>query len=166
MRLFLLIGQLSVRITAAFSLSLSSSNNLQSYSTWSTVCSPVLHEHISWILCLCKKAQYAHAALRVLLFDKRRQWILSALSAGKECILAHFSVTKRHSTKNTFLPTLNQLNSLNLLKYSVVLLARNTDCHNRHLGWISPIPRYRRRYKTSSYARITSFHILTSYSTP
>jgi len=30
----------------------------QSYSTWSTVCSPVLHEHIglSWILYLCRYA--------------------------------------------------------------------------------------------------------------
>ena len=56
MRLFLLTGQLSVRITAAFSLSLSSSNNLQSYVTWSTICSPLLHEHIglSWILYLCR----------------------------------------------------------------------------------------------------------------
>jgi hypothetical protein len=48
MRTFLLTGQfsLSVGITAAFSLSLSSSNNLQSYITWSAVCSPLLYEHI------------------------------------------------------------------------------------------------------------------------
>ena len=39
--LFSLTGQLSVRITAAFSLSLSSSNNLQLYITWSTVCLPM-----------------------------------------------------------------------------------------------------------------------------
>ena len=56
MRLFLLTGQLSVCITAAFSLSLSTSNNLQSCITWSTVCSTLLHEHIglSWILYLCR----------------------------------------------------------------------------------------------------------------
>jgi hypothetical protein len=61
---------------------------------------------------------------------------------------------------------LNELNIFSLLKYSDVWLVRNTDCHNGHLGRISPTLRDRRRYRTLRYARITSFHILASYSTP
>ena len=56
MSFFLLTGQFSVRNAAAFRLSLSCSSSLQSYSMWSTVCSPLLQEHIglSKILYLCR----------------------------------------------------------------------------------------------------------------
>ena len=46
MSLALLIGQLSFRNTAAFRQSLSCSSSLQSHNMWSTVCSPLLQEHI------------------------------------------------------------------------------------------------------------------------
>jgi hypothetical protein len=44
--LFLLTGQFSDRSTAAFSLSLSCSSSLKSNNLWSTVCYPLLQEHI------------------------------------------------------------------------------------------------------------------------
>ena len=43
---FLHTGQFSVRNTAPFRLSLPCSNSLQSHNVWSTVCSPLLQQHI------------------------------------------------------------------------------------------------------------------------
>ena len=56
MSLFLLTGQFSVRNMAPFRLSLSCLSSLQSYNMWSTVCSPLLQEHIglSKVLYLCR----------------------------------------------------------------------------------------------------------------
>jgi hypothetical protein len=56
MSLLLLTGQFSDRNTAAFRLSISCSRSLQSNNMWSTVCSPLLQEHIglSRILYLCR----------------------------------------------------------------------------------------------------------------
>jgi hypothetical protein len=55
-RQILLTGQFSDRSTAAFRLSLSCSSSLQANNMWSTVCSPLLQEHVglSRILYLCR----------------------------------------------------------------------------------------------------------------
>jgi hypothetical protein len=92
--LSLLTGQLSDRITAAFSVSLSSSKSSHSNKIWPTDCSPFLHEHLvlSIILYLYKYVLILPCPVRIVvnrpLFTNSYSMLVVFTSTGAvmECV--------------------------------------------------------------------------------